>query len=340
MYTAPEGQGRSVRPTRSMDVPRTRHPDATRGAEQSLGVEAGFDASSATRFEELAAAELGGFVEDPRLVSGLGPWVQLSAREPLSQERVAVWIRPRSRLPERATRDVLEAAKRLRSSPLPTVVPLRRFGCTDELLWLIGPELPGSTLSEWFGRGSAPSVEGVKTFLGLVLPPLQTIHEAGFAHGALSAEAFHRDSDGVIRVCRPGIDVPILRADLAAGTRSAAVTYAPPEVRAGGDPTPASDQYALAAAVLWMLTGHAPEPEGQEIASMPSAVPRGWQPILCRALDPTPARRGRPRVSRHVPPLTRRTSRRPSEDAPSSPRPRLRKTSEKSSSLTLRGNHR
>jgi hypothetical protein len=276
--------------TRSVDVPSTRHPDAPRGAAQSLGVAAGFDPSTSTRLEEIATAELGGLVEDSRLVSGLGPWVQLSAREPGSQEHVALWIRARSRLSEPATREVLEAAKRLRSAPSPSVVPVHRFGCTDELLWLMGTEYAGSPLSEWFGDRSAHSVEGAKTFLDLALPALQAIHEVGLVHGALSAESFHRDADGVIRVCRPGIDVPILRADLAAGTPSGAATCAPPEVRAGDEPMAASDQYALAAAIVRMLTGRAPEPDGQD---MPREVPMSWRPILQRALASVPARRHR-----------------------------------------------
>ncbi len=272
-------------------MPNTRQMEPLGRTPDVQAREAGFDGHLGREaLERLASTELQGVVEAPRLLSASGLWVMLLAREPYSHARILVGIRSRARLDARSTELVLEAAGRSRGMHHPLVISVQGFGSTDQLLWITMRERRGSLLSRWFGAdaGRRHAHSAAIELLRHVSPPLQAMHQAGLVHGALSTSSFHRDQQGVVRVLRPGVDVPIVRADLAAGARTEATDCAAPEVRAGREPTPASDQYAVATMIVRLLSGGAPASTGP---GRMDEAPERWRPTLKRALSADPQAR-------------------------------------------------
>src|SRR5919108_3493524 len=76
--------------------------------------------------------------------------------------------------------------------------------------------------------------------------------------------------------------------------RGAGGAFVAPEVRAGGAGEPASDVYAVAALVYYVLTGHEPDPDSARLVpprQLRPAVPVALERVLLRALQPVPADR-------------------------------------------------
>lgn len=235
----------------------------------------------------LIASELAGVVEQPRLLTRVGLWITFVAQEAGDGARVLVSVRPRATVSDEVAEQVLRAAAAGRTRQHPSVLPAHRYGCSERLLWISLPEARGSLLRQWYSDERVPSPASALEFLRHAAAPLVALHAKGLVHGALTVSAFHRDSSGVVRVCCPGVDLALLRGDLAAGVESEAAAFAAPEVRAGQEPDAAADQYGLAAILVKLISGDVVTPgEG-----LPPEVPLRWAPSLLRALDRDP--RGR-----------------------------------------------
>ncbi|HET9950059.1 MAG TPA: PEGA domain-containing protein, partial [Longimicrobiales bacterium] len=170
----------------------------------------------------------------------------------------------------------------------PAALSVRQFGCTEQLLWVGTPEHRGRLLSHWYGPGIPRARAAALAFLRYAAPALSSLHGAGLVHGALGSSAFHRGVDGTVRVRGIGVDLPIVRFDAARGRSTETALCLAPEVRDGCEPSPASDQYELAALLVRILTGRAPA-GARGLAS--ERIPREWRAALARALSAAPARR-------------------------------------------------
>lgn len=261
-------------------MPNTQRPGNGGRASDTPGREAGFEAVTREQLQELATSELGGVVLSRTLLSDVGLWVTFLAREP-DGERVLLNVRPRSSLDEVATAQVFSAADANRDVHHPSVLSVRRFGTTDELLWVTTLGYGGRLLLPSSSPISGDRVSRAMEFLRQVAGPLDAVHAAGLVHGALSRSAFHLDTEGYVRIRNVDIDAPVLRACLEAGIETEAGACAAPEVRKGAEPGPESDQYALASLLVADLTGHPPGPAGE----LPKeGVPDAMRPTLERAL--------------------------------------------------------
>lgn len=232
----------------------------------------------------LAREELSGVLDLSRPLPDRGFWVRVLAREPCCGSRVVLNLRRRGDgLDDEGTEAVLRSLKSGQLTRNPAVLPVRRFGCTDQLLWFTEPATEGRPLDQALEEGASPSTARVLHALRPVVEALETIHDDGLAHGALSPWVLHRDADGRVRVRNLWCDRHLLRAALDSESDDAAVAYAPPEIVEGREPEPRSDQYALAALVVRAVSG---SPPGSEGGPLPDEIPDSWRAVLLRALHP------------------------------------------------------
>lgn len=100
-----------------------------------------------------------------------------------------------------------------------------------------------------------------------VCEALSHAHSRGVVHGAVGPEHVRLGEDGVVRL--GGFEDGPLDAmahELPREMIMGKWTYVSPEVIAGGEPTPASDQFHTALLLYWMLTGVTPNAADSEKA--------------------------------------------------------------------------
>ncbi|GAB4009758.1 serine/threonine-protein kinase [Nocardioides ultimimeridianus] len=129
--------------------------------------------------------------------------------------------------------------------------------------------------------------ERALAILGALSDTLFPVHAAGRAHGAFSPETLRIDS---------GVD-----GDTVTMTDEAPdAAYLAPEVRDGGEPTPAVDAYAFAALAHLLLAGDAPAFEGDgtplPVAARHPGFPAFAGEAIARGLQKDPASRPLPKV--------------------------------------------
>lgn len=306
---------------------RNEGKDDRRSAPRRPGREAGFDGTR-PELEEMAASELDGVVTDPKLLSNAGLWVTFLAREPCCGARVLLNVRSREHLDEETLDAVFRAAARSRDLRHPAVLSTRRFGRTDNVAWITTRAYRGRLLRVVTGaEPDAGRSRGID-LIRRVARPLEAAHRDGLVHGALGEASFHCDTGGRIRIRNLGLDVPLVRHLGRSGMESVTVACAAPEVLDGDVPVPESDQYALAALLVKLFTGRAPEPNGSvEWHSVPGPMRRPLRRALrvdpeerfssvmdmWEALDPEQAGRRRDPSRRSIAELQ------PDEEMPGSP---------------------
>jgi ABC-type transport system substrate-binding protein len=181
----------------------------------------------------------------------------------------------------------------------PNVVPVYGAGEIDGRLFLAMRYVAGDDLADLLAARDRLAPGDALDLVGQAARALDAVHRAGHAHGdvkpanlLLSPTASGRVHVYLTDFGLAGDDPDRTRPGSLQGT----VAYAAPEVIRGGEPTPAADQYALAALLVHVLTGRPPFDRDDEAATLyahlhdapPSLLDR--EPRLPAAIDAVIAR--------------------------------------------------
>lgn len=160
----------------------------------------------------------------------------------------------------------------------PHLVPVLRWGVTDGLRWTARAALDARPLRALLAERplDARTARRVATQL---TSALEYLHRRGLVHGAVGAEHVVMDAHGWVHLGEPALPGEGARGD---GPAPA------PEVERGETPTPAADQFALAALLVEALTG-APAAGAELPRQLADAgVPGPMAVALTRALREDP----------------------------------------------------
>jgi serine/threonine-protein kinase len=169
------------------------------------------------------------------------------------------------------------------------VTPLSWVGEDDAVLFTM-PLVRGGSVASLIGDWGALPEAWVVEVLDQTLAGLEAVHAARVVHRDVKPANLLLEPTGQapphVRLTDFGIAAPIdqprmTQAAVALGTPG----YMPPEQRAGADPDPRQDLFAVATVGLEMLTGHRPPFQVDEIPR--SAL----GDLLVAARDPDPGRR-------------------------------------------------
>ncbi|GHG96137.1 serine/threonine-protein kinase [Comamonas sp. JC664] len=207
--------------------------------------------------------------------------------------------------------DLAETTRLLQPVRHPGILHVLDLGVVRQRLAVVREDLDGFTLGTALQRLHSkdvvlPPMVGLYIVIQL-LEALHLAHEAGVVHGAITPGNVLLSRDGFPAVCDFGalralMAVPQLRKSFGHRGRG---TYRAPEVSRGEPHSEQSDVYSLGAIAYELLTQREPVVSGSggvstrrsEALPPPSRVDRRinarLDPIILRALEPTPQRRFR-----------------------------------------------
>lgn len=181
----------------------------------------------------------------------------------------------------------------------PNVVPVRRYGITDSLLWYSMDHVRGRPLRSLLRTGEQMPLRTCLRLANQLASALDYIHRRGLVHGNLKPENVLVDADSWIHVCDATV-----AASLEVGPPSRATgpllrppAYLAPEDWFEGERSAFSDQYALAVLLHECLThavpfgAGAPRAEPQPLTQWRQDLPMYTQQALHRALSTRPGDR-------------------------------------------------
>ena len=179
----------------------------------------------------------------------------------------------------------------------PHLIPVLRFGVTDSLLWLAMPDFGGQSLRAELKEKSRLDARTARRIATQLVSALEYLHRRGIVHGAVKPENVLLDAQGWARLVDPafGRRNPLRRRH--SGSQPVIVEDAPreswvaPEEHAGGERTPATDQFALGALLFECVAGEPPLEPGEQVSRFRPEVPVAMSNALARALDAQPMRR-------------------------------------------------
>lgn len=217
-------------------------------------------------------------VEREIAYGGMG--IVVLAQDATLNRRVAIKvIRPElatARMIERFTHE----ARLLANLNHPRIVPIYTAGQADGLFYYVMPYVEGEVLADRLKRGALNSGETVR--LGLdVLDALASAHRAGVVHRDVNARNVFL-VNGRATVADFGIASKVGQDNVAtAGT----IGSMPPEQASGGEPSPASDVYAVGALLYTAFTGMPWRMTVADDHTVWSGVPHRLARVLRRALQ-------------------------------------------------------
>lgn len=194
------------------------------------------------------------------------------AHDPELQREVALKLidgRGRSRV------DILREARLLARVDHPNV--LRVFGALEDggRIGLAFELIEGQTMERWLVSQPAPGAHGLVA-IGLELAgALCALHQVGIVHGDLKPANILRHPGGRWIVADLGSGRQAEQAGVSAGTPR----YMAPELFDEGEPTAASDQYALGVVLFRLATGQCPV-EGEDVVAIALAHQSGQRQRL------------------------------------------------------------
>lgn len=169
--------------------------------------------------------------------------------------------------------------------------------------YIAGPKGVPETLADMPRGGTLPETT-LKDWYEDVREALEAVHLAGIVHRDVKLENILVDRNGravlsdfgVSRVVDEKLrrELEVTRTMVSSGGDVKVVlgtaAYLAPEIRHGGEPTPAADLYALGIAFFRLLTGLWYEP-GPHAFDLLEPFDRQWRPILSALLSEDPANR-------------------------------------------------
>lgn len=228
--------------------------------------------------------------------------VVYAARERDGGRRVALRVLGRQPLRDAGLEARMQHALAVAALDHPHVVPLYRSGTTASVVWYSMKFIEGRSLAAWLRERGPLELSACLRIAEQVASALAYAHRRGVMHGDVRPANVLLDdrdwalvTDFVIGRLLDGHG--LRRADAGAASRA---VYRAPDDAAARHPTPASDQYALAATVWECLTGRPPDQPGPSSLQPPGApgiaAPHAGMPphvsvALRRALAPDPAGR-------------------------------------------------
>ncbi len=154
----------------------------------------------------------------------------------------AAWLsKPEAR---RSTWETLERWRQI--GPQGFVLPINVLWSREGLV-LVSPFVPAGSLEDRLREQTLSSVD-VRQLAAEISAALRHAHGRGLSHGSLKPSNILFDEEGRVHITDFYLGGP-------AGDGS---DYTAPEMRAGGRPTPASDQYSLALILLTVLSRKTP----------------------------------------------------------------------------------
>lgn len=160
---------------------------------------------------------------------------------------------------------MLDTLRKLSGLDLPGIPRLIGSGSNGGRAYVIMPFMTGGSLKDRLEIGQI-SPDDALALLELIAAALQAAHNLGVVHGHLSPEEVMFDDAGQMQIIGLG-QRPSDPSDTEVGTGSPAGEHIAPEVRSGGQPTSASDQYSVAVLAFELLTGQCVEQSLQDTAS-------------------------------------------------------------------------
>jgi hypothetical protein len=163
---------------------------------------------------------------------------------------------------------LMDEARALASLNHPNILTIYDVGEDDGQVWLACELLEGPTLRAW--SAARPWREALAQLM-VVGEALEAAHSAGIVHGDVKPDnAILRESGAAVLT-----DFGLASRDGVAGQVGGTAAYMAPELVAGGQPTPRTDQYAFCVMASALLVG----------------APRGLMRALRRGMRADPARR-------------------------------------------------
>ena len=216
-----------------------------------------------------------------------------------------VAVKQVGRLPGESVTDQARALREARSSAAlnhTNVVSIYDAIAEDDHLWLVMEYVPGRTLGQ-IVREEGPLPPARVAWIGAqVADGLAAAHERGTVHRDVKpGNVLVRDDDQAkisdFGIARTMGDDTLTQTGMVSGTPA----YFAPEIARGGDPTPASDVWALGATLFTAVEGHPPYDSNPNalallatIAAEEPAQPQRAGPLtepIRRMLDRDPAAR-------------------------------------------------
>jgi serine/threonine protein kinase len=215
--------------------------------------------------------------------SALGPvWL---ARDRVLDRAVLVQLLDPALAADQATRRAFQkAAARTAQIGAPGLLQVYDIG--DQPAFAVLEHASGGRLIDRLGAGPMRTTDAARTALA-VARGLESLHERGSWHGALSPSTVLFDEEGRAKIFATGTaDTARTNPKIKVASEQPA-EYRTPEK----DPIPAdADRYALAALTYEMLTGSPPEP-GVSARAKRRGVPVQIDELLARALSADPTTR-------------------------------------------------
>jgi len=195
-------------------------------------------------------------------------------------------------------------ARQARALRHPHVLRMLAYGYTDEGYYTVSPYLDGGNVSRYIplrvpSRGAEVSREALEILTQACLG-LDYIHQAGLLHRNVKPANILLRADGAAVVADMAMLHNCTSVQASPDPDMSLVSYASPEQRAGDEPTPASDIYALGVMLYQVCTGRLPfeTPDGRRLYDEPLS-PRSFNPridpmleaVIMRCLAGEPARR-------------------------------------------------